>query len=92
MSVINANWTQALPQRDIAFADLPKTYLCSYCYLSLLQAIQSTPYSNYDESFVGPYQDAQKGEIGGRILAHFADVGQSAVSISQQIHTLGHSM
>lgn len=62
-SVVNANWTQSLPNHDIAFNMLPKANLCSICFLGLLRAIESTPYSNYDESFVTPYQDAQKGQL-----------------------------
>lgn len=59
--VVNADLTQTLPDHDMAFADLPKTKLCSYCYFRLPQPMESTPYSGHDESFVGPYQDAQTG-------------------------------
>ena len=66
--VVNGNWTSDLPDQDFALADLRKENLCSDCFLSLLQAIQSTPYSNYDESFVAQYQDAQKGQKFRRML------------------------
>ncbi|KAF4552682.1 LysM domain-containing protein 5 [Elsinoe fawcettii] len=49
-----------LPDNDITIDRLPKQYLCSACYLNLLQAIQATPYSNYGPSMVEPYQKAQK--------------------------------
>ena len=60
--VVNANWTRTLPNYDVLLQDLPKQYLCSGCHLSLLEALQSTPYSNYDESFVEQYQAVQRGE------------------------------
>jgi len=56
-----ANWT--LPDYDVAFQDLPKDYLCSDCYLNLLHQIQSTPFSNYDESFITNYTLAQSGKL-----------------------------
>ena len=59
-SDIMGTWT--LPAYDVSLPDIPKPYLCSNCYLKLLQSIQSTPYSNYDGSFVEPYKAAQAGE------------------------------
>lgn len=62
LTVVNGEWQAALPDRDFALAELPRANLCSYCFLALLQAIQSTPYSNYDESFVEQYKEAQAGK------------------------------
>ena len=63
LAVLNGEWQASLPDRDFALDELPKADLCSYCYMSLLQAIQSTPYSNYDESFVDQYKAAQAGKL-----------------------------
>lgn len=37
---------------DQPISGIPKTELCSPCMLALLQHIQSTPYSNYDRSYI----------------------------------------
>lgn len=52
-----ANYT--LPDTLLSITDLPQAYKCSACYLSFLQAMQATPYSNYDESWVVDYQTIQ---------------------------------
>jgi len=54
----------ALPDTDIQIQNLPKDYLCSSCYLNLLQALQKSPFSNYDESWQDDYVAAQTGESG----------------------------
>lgn len=60
-----ANWTSQLTQgQDTSLADLPKDKLCSYCFMSLLRALQSTPYSNYDYTMADQFAAAQQGKSG----------------------------
>lgn len=66
-----ANYT--LPATISSITDLPRDYKCSACYLSFLQAMQATPYSNYDESWVADYQTIQASKHILEVLSPFID-------------------
>ncbi|KAL1961764.1 hypothetical protein VTN77DRAFT_1090 [Rasamsonia byssochlamydoides] len=54
---IMSNYTW--PDEDVALPDILPDILCSSCFMRHLQAVQSTPYSNYDESWPENYAAAQ---------------------------------
>ena len=94
MSAIMSQWPESLSDKDVAFHNLPKEKLCSSCFLSYLQAIQDTPYSNYDESFVQHYSTVQTGSVLVEVVRQEISsrtCPQSAISIDLWMPNLGLS-